>query len=83
MARHAVSRAGRGENAEPGPRPEVAEFLLHLEKERQVSANTVKAYRRDLEGFSEFMNRHTGGEWTPASVDRLAVRGFLAEMQRR
>jgi integrase/recombinase XerC len=83
MARHAVSRAARSARAAAGPRPELAEFLLHLEKERQVSANTIKAYRRDLEAFNEFMDRHTGGEWTPASVDRLAVRGFLGEMQRR
>ena len=64
-------------------RPEIAGFLLHLEKERQVAANTIKAYRRDLDAFGEFMNRYTGGDWTPATVDRLAIRGFLGELQRR
>ena len=81
MARNPVRRAARGR--ESGARPEIAEFLLHLEKERQVSINTIKAYRRDLEAFDEFMGRHAGGVWSPATVDRLAVRGFLGEMQRR
>ncbi|MDH4132226.1 MAG: tyrosine recombinase XerC [Gemmatimonadota bacterium] len=81
MARHPVTRAQRG--AASDARPEIAEFLLHLEKERQVAANTVKAYRRDLETFGDFMGRHAGAGWTPAEVDRLAVRGFLGEMQRR
>ncbi|HET7111305.1 MAG TPA: tyrosine recombinase XerC [Gemmatimonadales bacterium] len=64
------------------PRPEIAAFLVHLEKERQQSPNTVAAYRRDLAQFQEFCDRHYG-EWTWATVDRLGIRGFLADMQRR
>ena len=30
---------------------EIEEFLLHLEKERNVSPHTLKAYRRDLDEF--------------------------------
>lgn len=60
----------------------MAEFLTHLEKERQASPNTVLAYRRDLEAFVEFMGRHQG-EWGVESVDRLALRGFLGELQRK
>src|SRR5262249_29570443 len=63
--------------------PQLKAFLVHLEKERQVSPNTVRAYGRDLEQFVEFLDRHTGGSWTFANVDRLGVRGFLGEMQRR
>jgi integrase/recombinase XerC len=63
--------------------PELKAFLDHLEKERQVSPNTVRAYGRDLEQFVDFLDRHTGGSWTFAKVDRLGVRGFLGEMQRR
>ena len=33
---------------------DVAGFLTHLEKERDVSPNTVTAYRRDLAEFTEF-----------------------------
>jgi integrase/recombinase XerC len=64
-------------------KPELAEFLTHLAKQRGQSPNTVKAYARDLEAFSEFCDRHYGGQWSWTSVDRLGVRGFLGELQRR
>jgi integrase/recombinase XerC len=65
-----------------GP-PEIAAFLEHLEKERQASGHTCVAYRRDLEAFTAFLDRHYGGTWDFGRVDRLAVRGFLGELQRR
>lgn len=64
-------------------RPEVGEFLLHLEKERDQSPHTVKAYARDLGAFTSFCDRHYGGRWTWATVDRAGLRGFLGELQRR
>ena len=68
----------------PAKRPQaVAEYLTHLEKEKGASAHTVKAYRRDLEAFVEFCDRHYGGGWSWATVDRLGLRGFLGELQRR
>jgi integrase/recombinase XerC len=63
-------------------RAEVTEYLAHLEKERDVSPHTVKAYGRDLEAFTEFCDRHYGS-WGWETVDRLGLRGFLGEMQRR
>ena len=63
--------------------PEVAEYLLHLEKEKGASPHTVKAYARDLEAFVEFCDRHYGGSWSWTTVDRLGFRGFLGELQRR
>ncbi len=63
--------------------PGVADFLLYLEKERDQSEHTVKAYRRDLEAFTDFCDRHYGGRWTWETVDRLGFRGFLGELQRR
>ena len=62
---------------------EIAEFVTFLEKERNDSPNTVKAYARDLEGFAAFCQDYYGGPWSWAGVDRLAVRGFLAAEQRR
>ena len=61
----------------------VEEWLEHLEKERQVSPNTVLAYKRDLESFVEFAGRYYDGQWSWESVDRLGLRGFMGEMQRR
>jgi len=62
---------------------EIAEFVTFLEKERNDSPHTVKAYARDLEAFTAFCQDYYGGPWTWAGVDRLAVRGFLAAEQRR
>lgn len=62
----------------------VAGFLTFLEKERDVSPNTVRAYRRDLEGLQAFLQGHLGVEavaWE--QVDRLAMRAWLAHLARR
>jgi integrase/recombinase XerC len=64
-------------------RREISEFLTHLDKQRGQSPNTIKAYARDLQAFTEFCDRHYGGRWSWATVDRLGVRGFLGELQRR
>lgn len=61
----------------------LAEYLEHLEKERQVSPNTVKAYRRDLETFVEFCGRHYEGDWSWEKIDRQGLRSFLGELQRK
>jgi integrase/recombinase XerC len=65
----------------PSPR-EIPEFLTYLDKQRGQSPNTVKAYARDLAMFSDFCDRHYGGQWSWATVDRLGIRGFLGELQR-
>lgn len=61
----------------------IEEFLEHLAKERDQSVHTVKAYRRDLAMFVAFGNEYYGGGWTWATIDRLALRGFLGEFERR
>lgn len=60
----------------------ITEYLSHLEKERDVSPHTVKAYGRDLDAFTDFCDRHYG-QWNWGTIDRLGMRGFLGEMQRR
>jgi integrase/recombinase XerC len=63
---------------------EIEEFLLHLDKERNVSAHTLKAYRRDLEEFFTHLSKYYGQrDWTWQGVDRLALRGFLGHLNRR
>ena len=65
-------------------RAEAADFLRWLEAERNDSPNTVKAYGRDVAAFEGFLDGFYGGTgWTWAGVDRLAIRGFLAEGSRR
>ena len=63
---------------------QVAEFLTHLEKERDVSPHTVTAYARDLDELATVLARHLGVEeidW--ATVDRLSLRAWLAHLSRR
>jgi len=64
--------------------PDVAAFLMHLEKERNVSPNTLKAYSRDCSEFVAFLtDYYGGGAWTWQGVDRLAMRGFLGRLNKR
>jgi integrase/recombinase XerC len=62
----------------------IAEFLTHLEKERDVSPNTLRAYASDLGTFHEFVQQHLA---TPVvaweAVDRLVMRAWLAHLHRR
>lgn len=70
----------------PGkPRPDlVTQFLTHLEKERDVSPNTVKAYARDLADFCAFLGPYYGAdEWDWGKIDRLTMRSFLAWLTKK
>lgn len=59
------------------------EFLLHLEKERNVSAHTLAAYRRDLERLTTFLSaRSQGAQWSYETVDHQTLRAFLAQLSR-
>jgi integrase/recombinase XerC len=73
------------EGADPAPLPPlVAAFLEHLAKERDVSPNTVKAYTRDLGELCGFLGPYYGTPtWEWGTVDRLAMRAFLAHLQKR
>ena len=63
---------------------EVADYLDHLAKERDVSPNTVRAYERDLRGFVEFLGKYYGGSaWSWQGVDRIAMRAFLGQLSKR
>src|SRR5213083_2299639 len=63
--------------------PEVRDFVEFLEKERNDSPHTVKAYGRDLADFVAFCGRYYGGAWSWAGVDRLAIRAWLGAQQQR
>jgi integrase/recombinase XerC len=69
---------------DPPTRPEVADFLRHLADERQLSPNTVKAYRRDLGELEEFVTDYLGrSDWVWSDPDRLALRGFMGWCRRK
>jgi integrase/recombinase XerC len=75
----------RDERAPEVPLPaEVAEFLVHLEKERDLSPNTVMAYRRDLREFSTWLAQTHGiGGWDWNALQRRDIRGYTAHLTRR
>lgn len=61
----------------------IKKYLLHLTFERNFSENTVKAYEIDLLQFNTFLNEQFGTDRVrPKDIDKLAVRHFLAWMQK-
>lgn len=68
-----------------GPaRTEAKAFLRHLADERQLSENTVTAYRRDLDDLGGFLSDHNGSfDWGWGDVDRFTLRSWLGQLRRR
>jgi integrase/recombinase XerC len=66
---------------------EIGDFLDYLTYERNVSGNTIHAYRDDLESFVGFLcnDYFTMGrdQLDLARVDHLTVRSYLAHLSRR
>jgi integrase/recombinase XerC len=66
---------------------EIGDFLNHLTYERNVSVNTVAAYRDDLESFVAFLCNDyltmARDQLDLRRVDHLAVRSYLAHLARR
>jgi integrase/recombinase XerC len=66
---------------------EIGDFLDYLTFERNVSPNTISAYRDDLESFTTFLcNDYLSmgrDQLELRRVDHLAVRSYLAHLSRR
>jgi len=62
--------------------PDIVAFLTHLAKERDVSPNTLRAYRKDLTNLEIFLSTQLGPDFSWATVDRLVLRGFLGYLTR-
>jgi integrase/recombinase XerC len=66
---------------------EIGQFLDYLTFERNVSTNTVEAYRDDLESFVGFLcnDYFTMGrdQIELRRIDHLAIRSYLAHLSRR
>lgn len=64
--------------------PDIADYLTHLSKERNVSPNTLKAYARDCSEFVAFLTEYYGAAaWTWRGIDRLAMRAFMGRLTKR
>ena len=72
-------------------RPQLERYLRHVGIERGRSANTVAAYRRDLEGFLTFLEEHGAASSDGPSADgptaddlsTAAVTGFARGLRER
>lgn len=61
-------------------RAAIERFLVHLARERNASAHTVRAYGDDVAQFAEHLRAQLGREPRPEDADHLAIRGFLAAL---
>jgi len=70
-----------------GVQSEIGDFLNYLTYERNVSVNTITAYRDDLESFVGFLcnDYFTLGrdQLDLRSVDNLTIRAYLSHLARR
>lgn len=68
-------------------RAEIGDFLNYLTYERNVSANTVEAYRDDLESFVKFLCNDyfsmARDQLELRRADHLAIRAYLAHLGKR
>jgi integrase/recombinase XerC len=60
--------------------PLIEAFLRHLDKERNASPHTVRAYATDLAQLAAHMRAELGHDAEPRDVDHLMVRSFLARL---
>ncbi|AER55246.1 site-specific tyrosine recombinase XerC [Pseudoxanthomonas spadix BD-a59] len=65
----------------PGPDPDfIAQFLTHLQVERQVSAHTLDAYRRDLRALQQWAQAQQLP--APSELQSEQLRAFIASGHR-
>jgi len=64
----------------PDGAPHLETFLEMMAAERGAAANTLAAYRRDLDDLSAFLGRHGRA---PHEADTETLRAYLAELHRR
>jgi len=60
----------------------VAEYLRMLANERGASAHTLRAYRRELEGFAAWMNEQRA-EMTAERIEHTDIRAYLGALYER
>jgi integrase/recombinase XerC len=77
-------RNGGRVGTEPGEVETLAEhFLAMLQNERNASAHTVRAYRREVLDFAAYLRETLGAEAKIAAVEHLHIRAYLGLLYER
>jgi integrase/recombinase XerC len=58
-------------------------FLAMLQNERNASAHTVRAYRREILNFAEYLRETLGAQAKITAVDHLHIRAYLGLLYER
>jgi integrase/recombinase XerC len=59
------------------------EFLRVLEDERNASAHTVRAYRREVGNFAEYLRETLGERAKIGAVEHLHIRAYMGQLYER
>jgi len=59
------------------------QFLFTLENERNASAHTVRAYRRELFAFAAYLDEELGASTSISAVEHLHIRAYLGRLYER
>jgi integrase/recombinase XerC len=71
------------EKSKPEVVRRVEGFLAMLAHERNGSPHTVRAYKRELEGFAGFVVGRFGTRFAPARIEHQHIRAYLGELYER
>jgi integrase/recombinase XerC len=61
----------------------VADFLRVLANERGASAHTLRAYQRELHGFTAYISEHYGKDQGPEGIEHTHIRAYLGTLYDR
>ena len=61
----------------------VADFLRVLANERGASMHTLRAYQRELHGFTAYIAEHYGAEQSPERIEHTHIRAYLGTLYDR